>query len=119
MSLQDWTILAQYADQNDIMRITGGDDAEACILIDQQNMTGQIWVKCDDLPASRANYYNLICHELLHIHLDRWQVEPGIMNEIKEQAINALAKGMVALHAQFNSRLDPARSDIQVVTILA
>lgn len=102
LSLKDWEIEIQWSSQQD-MPIEG---AAACISSDFDNAKARIWVLKMTVPVTSESTLHTrenIVHELLHIHLERWDEKTPDVDRHRERAINQIAKGLVSLY-ELNSR---------------
>lgn len=97
LSLRDTDITVSWSDPEK-MPING---AQACIAMDFENNKATITIlKPEFLVAEdkdRAIRENLV-HELLHIHLERWDEKLPDAERHRERAINMVAKGLVSLY---------------------
>ena len=112
LSLRDWDLKAAWTDQTE-MPIS---NALACISVDYENSKAQIWVSKLTLPVTDQTITNTrenLVHELLHIHLERWDDKSADVERHRERAINQIAKGLVALH-EFNHRHDSAGDGVSI-----
>lgn len=112
LSLRDWDIEIEWSKPED-MPLSG---AQACISTDFENAKAHIWVSRMTVPVTPeavATTRENIVHELLHVHLERWDDKAPDVERHREKAINLIAKGLVNLY-ELNNRPGPNRDSVSI-----
>jgi len=96
LSLTDWNITIEETEPPFML-----DNAAATISLEAEHMLAHINIRKGSEDVDHS-----IVHELLHIWLNCWDVNGQLVNSIKEQAINSIARGVVELHGRINHKSD-------------
>ena len=96
LSLTDWNITIEETEPPFML-----DNAAATISFEAEHMMAHINIRKGSEEVDHS-----IVHELLHIWLNCWDVTGELVNSIKEQAINAIARGVVDLYGRINRKPD-------------